>query len=129
MAEPTTLLSGIMQIAITVQDLDRAIAFYKDILGLKFLFKAPPSLAFFDCGGIRLLMSPLEAGQAKAFSTVVYYRVADIQAAARELNAKGASLDLHPKKIADLGKVEVWLAEFKDTEGNSLALMSEVPKA
>src|SRR3979411_3031213 len=87
-------LSRIGQIAMTVQDLPRAVAFYRDVLGMRFLFEAPPSLAFFDCegGGVRLMLSPPEQeGQAagQQFNSILYYTVDDIQQAARELEARG----------------------------------------
>jgi methylmalonyl-CoA/ethylmalonyl-CoA epimerase len=119
-----TTLSRIHQIAQPIHDIDRAVAFYRDTLGLPFLFAAPPSLAFFDCGGVRLMLSPPSPGHDHPGS-VLYFAVDDIQAAHDALAARGAAFSDPPKKIATLADREVWLAAFADSEGNSLALMSE----
>jgi methylmalonyl-CoA/ethylmalonyl-CoA epimerase len=120
----TATLSRIHQIAQPIRDIDRAVAFYRDILGLPFLFAAPPSLAFFDCGGVRLMLSPPSPGHDHPGS-VLYFAVDDIQAAHTALAARGAAFGDAPKKIATLADREVWLAAFADSEGNPLALMSE----
>jgi methylmalonyl-CoA/ethylmalonyl-CoA epimerase len=120
----TATLSRIHQIAQPIHEIDRAVAFYRDTLGLPFLFAAPPSLAFFDCGGVRLMLSPPSPGHDHPGS-VLYFAVDDIQAAYTALAARGAAFSDPPKKIATLADREVWLAAFADTEGNPLALMSE----
>lgn len=117
-------LSRLHQIAQPIHDIDRAVAFYRDVLGVPLLFTAPPSLAFFDCGGVRLMLSPPSPGHDHPGS-VLYFAVDDIQAQARTLEARGVSFTSPPTKIATLADREVWLAAFADTEGNSLALMSE----
>src|SRR2546429_4099113 len=92
-------LSRIGQIAMTVQDLPRAVAFYRDVLGMRFLFEAPPAMAFFDCGGIRLMMSlPEEKGEVagQRFGSIVYYTVPDIQAAAAVIGAPGVTFAAPP---------------------------------
>src|SRR3954465_4587946 len=89
-------VSRIGQIAMTVGDLPRAIAFYRDVLGLRFLFEAPPAMGFFDCGGIRLMLSlPEAAGPAagQRFGSIVYYAVDDIQQAARAIAARGGAFE------------------------------------
>jgi methylmalonyl-CoA/ethylmalonyl-CoA epimerase len=117
-------LGRIHQIAQPIHDIDRAVPFYRDTLGLPFLFAAPPNLAFFDCAGVRLMLSPPSPGHEHPGS-VLYFAVDDIEAAHRALAAKGVKFVDEPKKIATLPDREVWLAAFTDTEGNSLALMSE----
>jgi methylmalonyl-CoA/ethylmalonyl-CoA epimerase len=117
-------LGRIHQIAQPVHDIDRAVAFYRDTLGLPFLFAAPPSLAFFDCDGVRLMLSPPSPGHDHPGS-VLYFAVDDIQAAHDALAARGVAFSDPPRKIATLPDREVWLAAFADTEGNSLAVMSE----
>ncbi len=120
-------LSQIGQIAVRVHDLERAIAFYRDVLGMGFLFQAPPGLAFFDCNGIRLLLDkPQDAGFDHPAS-VIYYSVPDIQTAHQALLARGACFLREPHVIAKLDAVEVWMAFFRDPDENVLALMSEVP--
>jgi methylmalonyl-CoA/ethylmalonyl-CoA epimerase len=117
-------LNQIGQIAITVRDLPRAVNFYRDVLGMRHLFDAGPKLSFFDCGGVRLMLSPPSPGHDHPGS-VLYFAVDDIQAAHTALAARGATFGDAPKKIATLADREVWLAAFADSEGNPLALMSE----
>jgi methylmalonyl-CoA/ethylmalonyl-CoA epimerase len=125
-------VSRIGQIAFTVSDLPRAVAFYRDVLGLRFLFEAPPSMAFFDCGGTRLMLTPPEREGAVAgqqFNSILYYTVADIQAAAAALSERGVTFEQPPHVIARLPAADLWMAFFHDPERNVLALMSEVPRA
>lgn len=117
-------LGRIHQIAQPIKDIDRAVAFYRDALGVPLLFTAPPSLAFFDCAGVRLMLSPPSPGHDHPGS-VLYFAVDDILAAHRGLSERGVVFSEPPKKIATLPDREVWLAPFADTEGNTLALMSE----
>ena len=117
-------LSQIGQIAVVVKDLERATGFYRDTLGMKFLFQAP-NLAFFDCGGIRLMLSPPE-GATETYSSVLYYKVADIQGTHDELARRGVRFEGKPHLIAKLPDHDLWMAFFRDSEGNLLALMSEV---
>jgi len=118
-------LSKIGQIAVGVADLDRAISFYRDVLGMRFLFQAPPGLAFFDCGGIRLMLDR-PARDSGAGTSIIYYQVEDIQSAATALKARGASFESEPHLVARLDDAELWMGFLRDTEGNLLAVMSEV---
>ena len=125
-------LSRIGQIAMTVDDLPRAIAFYRDVLGLRFLFEAPPAMAFFDCGGVRLMLSlPEQQGDAagQRFASILYYVVPDIEAAAAALGARGVSFAQPPHLVARLPHADLWMAFFHDPDGNLAAITSEVPKA
>lgn len=128
MATPTAALQlgQIGQIGITVTDLDRSIAFYRDILGLKFLFRVP-NLAFFDCAGIRLMLSLPEAN-GEMFRPILYFKVDDIQNAAAELERRGITFESKPTLIARLEKHDLWLAGFRDSDRNVIELMSEVPR-
>ncbi len=119
-------LSRIHQISMRAHDIDRAVRFYRDALGLPFLFAAPPRLAFFDCAGVRLMLSTPEPGFDHPGS-VLYFAVDDIREARETLASRGVSFQSEPHKIATLADREVWLADFHDTEGNTLALMSEPP--
>ncbi|KAB2969397.1 MAG: VOC family protein [Thermoanaerobaculia bacterium] len=123
------LLSSIGQIAIRVLDLERAVATYRDRLGLRFLFQAPPALAFFECGGVRLMLSPPEPGELDHAASILYFRVEDIHAAHAELAGRGVRFRSEPHAVADLGDRVLWLADFEDGEDNLLALMAEIPKA
>ena len=123
-------LSELGQIALTVGDLQRAVAFYRDALGMKLLFEAPPRMAFFDCGGIRLLLGEAPAAAAGGHSSsVLYYRVKDIHAAYEALVGRGVTFDEKPHLVARLPDREVWLGEFHDPDRNALALLSEVPRS
>ena len=120
-------LSDIRQIAITVGDVDTALGFYRDVLGLTFLFQAPPGMAFFDCGGVRLLIGTAAASGPNPPKSMLYYRVSDIKGAADRLREHGVSLPRDPMMIAKVDGREVWLLEFEDSEGNAVALMQEHP--
>ena len=122
-------LSRIAQIAIPVRDTPRAVAFYRDTLGMRLLFEAPPGLAFFDCGGVRLMLSPPEGPDADRMGAILYYGVDDIHAAAATLGARGVTFDDPPHLIAKLPHADVWLASFRDPDHNLVALMSEVAPA
>jgi methylmalonyl-CoA/ethylmalonyl-CoA epimerase len=119
-------LTQIGQIAINVRDLDRAVAFYRDALGMRFLFQAPPSLAFFDCGGVRIMLSPAERPEFDHPGSILYYKVNDINAAVETLKRRGVTFDDEPHLIAKMPDHDLWMAFFKDSEGNTLALMCEV---
>ncbi|HEX5386268.1 MAG TPA: VOC family protein [Gemmatimonadales bacterium] len=121
-------LERVVQLALTVRDLPRAVAFYRDVLGLPFLFDAPPQMAFFECGGIRLLIGAGHAGPPAPSGSVVYFATHDIQASHAALAAAGVAFAQPPQRIARLPTSDVWLAEFDDPDGNHLALMSEVPR-
>lgn len=121
-------LRRIAQIAIVVSDTARATAFYRDTLGLRLLFEAPPGLAFFDCGGVRLMLGPAEGLDAAGASSIIYYDVADIQGTHATLASRGVHFDEPPHIIAPMGDRDLWLAAFRDSEGNRLALMSEVAR-
>jgi methylmalonyl-CoA/ethylmalonyl-CoA epimerase len=126
MSENTAFgLSKIRQIAITVQELDRAVAFYRDQLGMKHLFTVP-RMAFFDCDGIRVMLGLPEQGE--RHSSIIYFDVDDIQKAFQALSERGIQFSGKPHLIAKLETVDVWLTEFRDSENTVLALMSEVPR-
>lgn len=116
----------ILQVAVPVSDVDRAIAFYRDTLGMRFLFKAPPGLGFFDCGGVRLMLDAPAKAQAQNYSSVIYYRTKDILAAREELRERGVDFIEEPHLIAKMPDHDLWLAVFKDPDENLIGLMSEV---
>jgi catechol 2,3-dioxygenase-like lactoylglutathione lyase family enzyme len=120
-------LATIGQIALTVTDVERAIAFYRDVLGMKLLFQVP-NMAFFACDGIRLMLSGSEKPD-EHYGSVIYFKVRDIQQAHESLTQRGASFEREPHLIARMPGHELWMAFFRDPDGNLLALMSEVPLA
>ena len=121
---PAAGLSRIHQISMRVHDVDRAVRFYRDALGLPFLFAAPPRLAFFDCHGVRLMLSTPEPGFDHPGS-ILYFAVDDIRQMHEVLVSRGVAFKTDPHRVATLADREVWLADFEDSEGNTLALMSE----
>ena len=128
MGETTTLsLSRLRQIAQVVHDLPAAIAFYRDQLGMKFLFEVPGQLAFFDCGGIWLMLSPPE-GEFDSPGSCLYFEVDDIHAAHRTLLERGVAFIDKPHLIADMESYELWMAFFRDLDRNPLAIRSEIRK-
>jgi methylmalonyl-CoA/ethylmalonyl-CoA epimerase len=116
----------VAQVLIPVDDFEKGVAFYRDTLGLPFMFAAPPQMAFFNCGGVRLLVGVTPAGQKAQRGSAVYFQVPDIHAVASSLKAKGVPFAADPHVVSRAPKSELWLAEFRDPDGNPLALMSEV---
>jgi methylmalonyl-CoA/ethylmalonyl-CoA epimerase len=114
------------QIAVNAKDVERAAAFYQDILGLKLLFKAPPGLAFFDCGGVRLMLDRAEKPEFDHPSSILYFAVPDITAAHGKLKKSGVRFEDEPHVIAKMPTHDLWMTFFRDSEGNLMALMSEV---
>ena len=117
-------ITAIGQIAVTVQDLKRAVAFYRDILGLKFLFETS-GMAFFDCGGTRLMLSTSDKADS-TYGSIIYYKTDDIEASAATMRKEGVKFEAEPRMIAKMPDHDLWMAFLRDSEGNLLALMSEV---
>jgi len=122
---PNLSQSRIGQIAVTCKDVARASAFYRDVLGLRHLFDAGPNLSFYDCAGVRLMLSTAEAPEHDHPGSILYYFVSDIDAVYRELAAKGVKFADAPHVIAQLPDHDLWLTAFDDTEGNMLGIMEE----
>jgi predicted enzyme related to lactoylglutathione lyase len=118
-------LDRIGQIAIRATDIGRATRFYRDTLGMRFLFEFP-NLAFFDCAGVRLMLSTAESPDFDHPGSVIYYKVADINATFDALMKRGVDFIDKPHLIAKLPDHDLWMVFLRDTEGNTLALMSEV---
>ncbi len=129
MANETSFgLSAIEQIAVNAHDIERAVNFYRDKLGMKLLFIVPPNLAFFDCDGIRLMLSLPAKPEFDHPGSILYFKVDDIHQATETLTARGVQFEEQPAFVADMGAYDLWLAAFRDSENNLLALMSHVPK-
>jgi methylmalonyl-CoA/ethylmalonyl-CoA epimerase len=120
-------LSAIGQIAITVTDVDRAIRFYRDALGMKFLFQAG-SLGFFDCAGVRLMLSGSEK-PGETYSSILYFRVPDIHTASRSFEERGVTWEQPAHLVARMPDHDLWMAFLRDPDRNLLAIMSEIPRA
>ena len=124
-----TDVTGIRQIALTVSNVEGSIAFYRDALGLPFLFSAGPALAFLDAGGVRLMLSAPSGAFAPGLSSVLYFTVEDIKAAHAEMTSRGVPFVGEPHLIARMPDHDLWLAEFRDPDGHTMALMCELPQA
>jgi predicted enzyme related to lactoylglutathione lyase len=122
-------LEQIGQISVNAHDIDRASAFYKETLGIKHLFTVPGRMAFFDCGGIRLMLSIPERPDLDHPGSILYFKVQDIERTYEALASRGVQFETKPMLVAPMAAHDLWLAEFRDSEGNVLALMCEKPKA
>lgn len=120
-------LSRIGQIAINVRNVKRAIAFYRDVLGMEFLFEVP-RMGFFNCDGIRLMLAEAEFPQFDHPASVIYYGVSNIQDVFDTLTKAGVVFTSAPRRIATVDDHDLWMAFFKDMDDNVLGLMSEVPR-
>jgi predicted enzyme related to lactoylglutathione lyase len=119
-------LSTIGQIAMNAHDLERATNFYRDSLGMKHLFSVPPRMAFFDCDGLRLMLSLPEKPEFDHRGSILYFKVDNIQQATQTLTDRGVHFWEQPVFVANMGTYDLWMAFFSDSENNHLALMSEV---
>jgi methylmalonyl-CoA/ethylmalonyl-CoA epimerase len=117
-------ITNIGQVALTVKELSRAVAFYRDVLGLSYLFEAS-NLAFFNCGGTRIMLTTAESRES-TYDSILYYKTDDIHAACAALKDRGVPFESEPRMIARMPDHELWMAFLRDSEGNLLALMSEV---
>ena len=120
-------IKNIGQISIIVHDLPRATAFYRDVLGLPLLFTVP-NLAFFDCGGVRLMLGLAETPELDHPSSILYFRVPDLNAAHQRLADLGVPIVAPPRLIAPMPAYDLWMLAFRDSEGNIHQLMSEIPR-
>jgi len=121
-------ISRLGQVQIRAHDVKRATMFYQDVLGLKLLFEAPPGLAFFDCGGVRLMIDRPEKPEFDHPSSILYFAVPDIQAAHAQLKQSGVHFEDEPHVIARMPDHDLWMTFFRDPEDNLMALMSEVAR-
>jgi methylmalonyl-CoA/ethylmalonyl-CoA epimerase len=121
-------ISRLGQIQVRAHDVERAAAFYQNVLGLKLLFKAPPGLAFFDCGGVRIMIDKPEKAEFDHASSILYFAVPDIQSAHAQMKQNGVRFEDEPHMIARMPDHDLWMTFFRDSEDNLLALMSEVKK-
>jgi catechol 2,3-dioxygenase-like lactoylglutathione lyase family enzyme len=123
-----TAVTALRQVALTVSDVARSTAFYRDMIGLPFLFSAGPALAFLAIGSVRLMLASPEGDFKPGLSSVLYFKVDDIIGAHAEMSARGVSFVTAPHFIAPMPDHDLWLCDFKDPDGHTMALMSERPK-
>ena len=120
------MIRQIAQISMTARDVSRAVAFYRDTLGLPLLFEAPPQMAFFNCGGIRLMVSVPAEPEFDHPGSILYFKVDDIQSVYATYQERGVTFRSEPHLVARMPDHELWMAFFHDSEGNTLALMRDV---
>ena len=118
-------LSELGQIGVTVSDVEKSVSFYRDTLGLKHLFSAPPGLAFFAAGAVRLMLSRPEKPESERFTSALYFKVADIQETRDSLASRGVIFEAEPHQVAKMPDHELWMAFFRDPDRNLLGLMCE----
>jgi methylmalonyl-CoA/ethylmalonyl-CoA epimerase len=124
-----TAAPELAQVTNVVHDLDRAVKFHRDVLGLPLLFQAPPSLAFFQCGAVRLMLSPPENVEQDHPGSVLYFRVTDIEGVHRRLVQRGVEFVGEPHRVHQAADYDLWMAFFHDPDKNPMALMEEKRKA
>ena len=124
-ASPSSSSTALGQVALTVEDVARSVTFFRDKVGLRFLFSAGPTLAFFDLGGVRLMLSAPEGEFSPGSSTVLYIKVQDIEASYREMRSRGVQFVDEPHLIASMPDHDLWMTFFRDPDGHTLALMCE----
>lgn len=120
------VLTGIGQIAITVAHVATATVFYRDVLGLRFLFSAGPNLAFLDAGDVRLMLTTPQGHGEVGKNSVLYFRASDLPATYAAVVARGARPERAPALTARMPDHELWMAFVRDPDGNLVGLMSEV---
>ena len=121
----TSALSDIGQIAVVVSDVAKALPFYRDVLGLKFLFSAGPTLAFLQAGTVRIMLSPPEGGGQVGANSVLYFRVSDVERTQKAIVTRGAANEKDPHLIAKMPDHDLWIGFVRDPDGNLIGLMEE----
>lgn len=123
---PTQNFGELGQVSFAVTDLERAVAFFRDKVGLPFLFQVGPGgLAFFSLGSVRLMLTKPEGEVAAGANSTLYLKVADIDVSVAELTSRGVVFDDEPQLIAEMPDHELWMAFFRDPDGSLLGLMCE----
>jgi methylmalonyl-CoA/ethylmalonyl-CoA epimerase len=125
---PLLTVSEIGQVAIIVRDVAQATAFYRDVLGLKFLFPAGPNMAFLAADKVRIMLTTPQGAGEPGKNSILYFKVTDLAATHAAIVARGAAKASEPRLIAKMPDHELWMAAVRDPEGNVVELMSEVPK-
>jgi catechol 2,3-dioxygenase-like lactoylglutathione lyase family enzyme len=120
-------IQQIGQIAIAVSDIDKSVAFYRDILDLELLFEIPPGLAFLDCGGIRLMLTVLQGDPEDHHTSTIYYKVVDVRDTQEELEQKGVTFIQDAKLVATMPDHELWMGFIRDPDKNLIGIMAELP--
>ena len=113
------------QIAITVSDVAKVLPFYRDILGLRFLFSPSPELAFLMAGEARLMLSTSQGHTAIGANSILYFKVSEVEATQADMVSRGAALERAPQLTARMPDHELWIGFLRDPDGNLVGLMEE----
>ena len=119
------VVGAIGQVAITVSNVEKALAFYREILGLGFLFSAGPNLAFLTDGSLRIMLTTPQGAGAVGANSILYFKVADIEATHAALVARGAASEWPPQQAAQMPDHALWIGFLRDPDGNLVGLMEE----
>ncbi len=122
----TPALSDLGQIALTVRDVSVSLPFYRDVLGLKFLFAPGPNLAFLAAGSVRLMLSTPQGHGEPGKNSILYFKVGDLPATHAAIVARGAKNERDPQLTAKMPDHELWIGFVRDPDDNLIGLMSEV---
>lgn len=120
-------ISGIGQVSIAISDLEKAVYFYQKILKLELLFEVPPNLAFFDCGGVRLMLTTLQGEKEDHNTSAIYYRISEIETVFEELKSLQVDIERTPSMAATMEDYELWIGFIRDPDRNLVGLMEEKP--
>ena len=120
-------IKAIGQVAIAITDLDSSVKFYRDMLGLELLFDVPPGLAFFNCGGTRLMLTTLQGDEKDHQTSAIYYKVSDIVGFTAALKSKGVVFEREPHFAAKMEDHDLWLGFLRDPDHNLVGIMAELP--
>lgn len=123
------MIESIGQVAIAVSDIQQSLDFYKNTLGLNLLFEAPPNLAFFECGGVRIMLTTLQGEKSDHHTSVIYYKVKDLEHSVSELKSKGVAFIREPQLTAKMPDHELWQGFIRDPDDNLIGIMAELPLA
>jgi predicted enzyme related to lactoylglutathione lyase len=121
----TSALSDIGQIAVVVSDVSKALPFYRDVLGLRFLFSAGPNLAFLQAGTVRIMLTPPDGAGRVGANSILFFRVEDIEETQKAIVARGATNHTAARSIAKMPDHDLWIGEVQDPDGNPIGLMEE----
>ena len=115
------------QVAIAITDLAKSVHFYRDILGLELLFETPSGLAFFNCGGTRLMLTTLQGKEEDHKTSVIYYQVSDMESSVEQIKSKGAEFEREPQFATKMADHDLWIGFLRDPDNNLVGLMAEIP--
>lgn len=118
-------VSDIDQIAITVSDVSQALVFYRDVLGLEFLFSPAPTLAFLRAGSVRIMLSTPQGAGAVGANSVLYFKVNQIENVFTAIVERGAQVEREPQLAAQMPDHALWIGFVRDLDGNLVGLMEE----